>query len=903
MFGGYDGAVRRDVWGLLRTYVSPEPVVSIGEEEPFPPTLISPAKNASLNDNTPTFRWENLSTVDNWEIWVDNDPSFASPTLVENTFENWFIPTYELSDENYYWRVRAWGPWGPSDFSGVSVFLVDTVPPDNPPLAWVAPDRGYDDPVDNTTMNSQDTYFEWGLVSDNSNSPTGEIAGMRCYEVIIDNDPTPPYVCSENTSDADDYSLIIYGLPEGNWRWWVRAWDWAGNYTDSECWYLNIDLTAYPPDPVNPENETYTSSTMITFDWSDGYDPTGVRKYWLWVDNVPDPSQSPSSPNYLEITFLAEAGSKYTYIFSTPADEKYYWRVKLKDYAGDDAGVGEGNWSSWSDTFWFIVDTTPPLKPENLLSPENNLITSDRTPFFEWSTAEDNVELTTDVAGVENYLLQIDDDPNFSSPFEFMVHGNNQYTLPDAYPLDEGVWYWRVCAVDRAGNLGGWSGVMSFRVSIPRPPAKAPTFLTITPSTFESYSGGSTSLTAILCDASGNPLQGKYITWSATVGNLSATYTTTDNSGLATMTFRAPVVKDEFFVTVTATFAGDATYDGCTATATGRILPTPAISTELSITSPALLLGSGENLGLYAVLRENGAPLGEVVVSWSAKLGYLFQTQTETDLLGQASVLYSAPEVETTTLEKITVTFAGDAEHLPSAASLDLMILPAEKKQTLDALKESLKSVATGLGIRLENEMLEELENAFASEFLGAVLTLRFEFGMAEAVSDYKHEGVATKVVDLKPGEQIVIEISSRENDKSLMINFPDVILPAETMEKVLVDGLEIEKAESFADALNPADDDDCEYWVVVGENGGQVLVSIPEFSSRTIVIIALRAPVGTWLLAVFAIVALALGILAWFLKELSGERREAQQRTLRGHSALDFELRLTTSCPLFQRP
>jgi len=115
-----------------------------------------------------------------------------------------------------------------------------------------------------------------------------------------------------------------------------------------------------------------------------------------------------------------------------------------------------GLWQAEADatTADWTVDTAVPPAP-NLLSPANEASTSDTTPTFDWSDV-------TDASGV-SYSLQVDDNADFSSPI-ISKEGltESTYTLTKDEALSKGTYYWRVKAVDGAGNASGWTAPFSF---------------------------------------------------------------------------------------------------------------------------------------------------------------------------------------------------------------------------------------------------------------------------------------------------------------------------------------------------------------------------------------------------------------------------------------------------------
>ena len=115
--------------------------------------------------------------------------------------------------------------------------------------------------------------------------------------------------------------------------------------------------------------------------------------------------------------------------------------------------------------------------------------------------------------------------------------------------------------------------------------------------------GGSTSVTAVVVDASGNPIVGVPVTFSTTAGSFSATVVNTDSSGTArtTLTTNAPA-------SVTAT-AGGATSTAVSVTTSAR--PTVSITATGSPSE-----GGVTTLSITANAGTGGAPIQNVVVNY-----------------------------------------------------------------------------------------------------------------------------------------------------------------------------------------------------------------------------------------------------------------------------------------------
>jgi len=147
--------------------------------------------------------------------------------------------------------------------------------------------------------------------------------------------------------------------------------------------------------------------------------------------------------------------SNTSFTLPTLTNSKKWWRVRGIN------GVGNGPWSSARN---FTVDTVALTVQARLTTPANNAILSSLRPTFVW----------TNVNGAARYRLQVDDDLAFNTPeINQLVNNNTRYIIPGANPpLAQGIYHWRVLAIDPAGNEGAnWSNVSTFSLFIGTNPA------------------------------------------------------------------------------------------------------------------------------------------------------------------------------------------------------------------------------------------------------------------------------------------------------------------------------------------------------------------------------------------------------------------------------------------------
>lgn len=407
-------------------------------------------ENGSTTDNTPTFKWVIGSYADNHRIEIAYDINFTPP-LLENVVlgatNDTYTASFEYSEDNYYWRVWAINQWG-ENVSENWIFEV---------IAGLLPSK----PVLVSPENGQGLYrlvtFVWrvGLNADNHRIEIDDDFDFSSPEENVVLGPL------DNTYTVIlDYSGVLY------WRVW--AVNVSGENRSENIWQFTVipwcvaerwsgAIVAPPPIPtsisISPADFTLESGESITLTATlkdNAGDPL-VEKTVTWTATVGSLSPASGTTNSL---------GEVTTIYTAPTVTVETLVTVTASFAGDvDYGASQGN-STGTISPPPVEGITLPGQP-TLIYPENGRAINDSTPALEWDS----------VTGATSYELQVDEDENFSSPVENEI-GITQ-TSHETTALADGVYYWRIRAVNAAGP-GPWSEVWQFKVDTTEPGAPTP---------------------------------------------------------------------------------------------------------------------------------------------------------------------------------------------------------------------------------------------------------------------------------------------------------------------------------------------------------------------------------------------------------------------------------------------
>ena len=174
----------------------------------------------------------------------------------------------------------------------------------------------------------------------------------------------------------------------------------------------------------NPADNTYTDSSTVTFYYT-ASDNENLSTCTLIIDGTQN--ETDNSPNN---------GAEDS-ITATLGDGNFTWNVNCSDTSGNT------NISASSKNI--IVDTTPP-SAVSLTAPENDTVSTDLTPTFDWTQATES--------NFENYTILLDNNQDFSSPereYEVTSITTTDYTPGSIIPNNQKL-YWKVITYDKANH-------------------------------------------------------------------------------------------------------------------------------------------------------------------------------------------------------------------------------------------------------------------------------------------------------------------------------------------------------------------------------------------------------------------------------------------------------------------
>ncbi|WP_425839711.1 LamG-like jellyroll fold domain-containing protein [Microbacterium sp. PA5] len=276
--------------------------------------------------------------------------------------------------------------------------------------------------------------LSWNAAVDN--------VGVTSYEVHRGTTATftPSAATLRGSATATTYADS--SVPVGTWYYRVIAKDAAGNVSAPS---VAATASVVPPDTTAPTAPTGVTAAVqngddVAVSWSASTDAVGVTGYEVHRGTTADFALSSE-------TLVASDVTTTSFTQSDVAVGTWFYRVRARDAAG--------NWSPASDAASATIDpdTTAPTVPTGLSA----VVQGGDDIALSWGAS-------TDAGGVSGYAVHRGTTPDFSVDASSRVTtvGTPGYTDTS---LAVGTWYYRVTAIDAAGNVSAPTAAVSATIA------------------------------------------------------------------------------------------------------------------------------------------------------------------------------------------------------------------------------------------------------------------------------------------------------------------------------------------------------------------------------------------------------------------------------------------------------
>ena len=475
----------------------------------------------------PQFSWTPVQGAAKYEVEVNSDQNWASGSRVccsGTTVGTSLTPTVLLPADTYYWRVRPydannnpgdWSYYTDAQASPADTFTINYDPgpssisnlamrdENDAPLTWSAGGVSTDEPivswdpvpgaasyeVDVTPWNDANLPGACDYTADNSKQWDVETASTSWTPLGDNWNLGKPFNNSHNVAQDGSTALVV----GGHYCVRVRAergtstkgdlvygdWAYIGPQNGSDAAFT---FTGYPAGGAcTPScNANYLGSgdyilpaadsgnvRMPLFTWNP---ISGKQSYFVIVATDPN-FQHVIDYAFTKIPAYAPRGGLGQWTTYADTSSKYYWAVLPATQANGAGAVGDPVNSAAAQDFQ--KQSVAPT----LITPASQATVTTQ-PAFQWSPVEGAYYYHLEVSTAAQFTC----DQQSPGPSCLENVGTNSinalaessYTSNTTYPAGQTL-YWRVQAVDRAGNGLAWSTTGQFTKTLP-----APTFSGIT---------------------------------------------------------------------------------------------------------------------------------------------------------------------------------------------------------------------------------------------------------------------------------------------------------------------------------------------------------------------------------------------------------------------------------------
>ncbi len=280
------------------------------------------AKNlkVSVSQATPTFSWDRVEGAAQYDILVDNDPTFGSPAVNKSTSETSYTPLTALPNATYYWKVRVvrsgggevYSQWTPNQQFTLALPVPSGLTPNDPAA---------------TSPVSRAPTFCWNVLSVTAGGGQTVLFPWR-YRVEVSKGDPEFNLIYDKVDTLQNCWTPVKGYEDSKYYWRVAMIDGGSNVSG---WSAVAEFTKqYPLVKAKSPVSGSSSPATPTFTWTaiDGTTPYvhGAATYLIEVHGNPEFSQ--------RIDYVTTAQTTFTPTKKYAEDKTYYWRVRMIDADG-----------------------------------------------------------------------------------------------------------------------------------------------------------------------------------------------------------------------------------------------------------------------------------------------------------------------------------------------------------------------------------------------------------------------------------------------------------------------------------------------------------------------------------------------------------------------------------------
>jgi len=307
--------------------------VNIDLEPPNSFSLLSPDDSTYVTFPTPNFSWyqswDTGSGLSHFQLWIDS-------TLNVNNISGYVSsPSSPLTEGHHTWFVRAIDNVGNIQTTETRIVFGEW----SPPLSFdlVSPEDG-------DTIQTSSPVFFW--------HPSSDVGtGLQKYQLWIGNS-----LNRDNILPTDTSITPANPLENGQYNWFVKAVDFAGNITSSiSIWTFVVNVDYIPPiSQITYPADGDTIGGISVEIQGTSTDGTGIGVDSVFVST--DNGQS-----WYLVQRVNENYDRWTYLWENFSYGDYIIRSRAKDIGGNREIPGDSIWVHVKNSLPFIVNPLPDL--------------------------------------------------------------------------------------------------------------------------------------------------------------------------------------------------------------------------------------------------------------------------------------------------------------------------------------------------------------------------------------------------------------------------------------------------------------------------------------------------------------------------------------------------------------